>query len=180
MWIIWARTSRQDQERPCSPGFPGRLGAPKPSCAVSQTSAARFLSVQQEKEVEWKKNPSSSHCGHTAREESSRPGARRPQSGIFVVSFLLAAVGGARRRDWSLLSHTSRPKHHEEGGTLFPPPSLCPSAHRSDCLHGLRGRGTSPFQERRRIWRHQQSGSPLLLTLPPAPAHNHGLNQGRG
>lgn len=55
--------------------------------AVSQTSAARFLSVWQAKEVEWK-NCSPAHCGHMAREESSRSGARRPQSGIFVVSFL--------------------------------------------------------------------------------------------
>lgn len=39
-----------------------------------------------------KKKKITAHCGRIAREESSRPGARRPQSGIFVVSFLLAAV----------------------------------------------------------------------------------------
>lgn len=57
-------------------------------CFPDITSAARFLSVWQAKEVEWK-NCSPTHCGHMAREESSRSGARRPQSGIFVVSFLL-------------------------------------------------------------------------------------------
>jgi len=58
---------------------------------VSQTSAARFLSVWQAKEVEWK-NCSPAHCGHMAREESSRSGARRPQSGIFVVCFPLCCI----------------------------------------------------------------------------------------
>lgn len=39
-----------------SPGFSlTRLRAPEPSRAVSQTSAARFLSARQGKEVEWKK-----------------------------------------------------------------------------------------------------------------------------
>ena len=71
---------------------------------VSQTSAARFLSVWQAKEVEWK-NCSPAHCGHMAREESSRSGARRPQSGIFVVCFpLCCSLSRSAARPASALS----------------------------------------------------------------------------
>lgn len=76
---------KQHQEDPESPGF----SVPRPLQHVSFRCGG-------ERKWNGKKNPSSTHCSHMVREESSQPGARRPQSSIFVVSFLLAAVWGAR------------------------------------------------------------------------------------
>lgn len=148
---------------------------------VSQTSAARFLSVWQGKEVEWKKC-SPAHCGHMAREESSRSGARRPQSGIFVVGFLLAAVWGALQPGSSALccslpalslTHLN-PKigyKNNQRRCTFSSLIMSPSFFLSQTIYtdGVdTWKGITPLQEwRERIGLHQQSGSPLPNTLWP-------------
>lgn len=119
-------------------------------------------------------------------EESSRSGARRPQSGIFVVSFLLCRLRSCTL--WSLgtpstgspcLSCSPSPptkKSQKQAGeidslcTYLPAPPL-PEPPFPDYLYwwGAHMKRDHPFlQERgRSIWPHQQSGSPLAVTLWP-------------
>lgn len=79
LWILFLCMS--SETLPCTSLFPRHL---------------QHVSFQWGRERKWNgKKWFPAHCGHMAREESSRSGARRPQSGIFVVSFLLAAVWGA-------------------------------------------------------------------------------------
>lgn len=121
-----------------------------------------------------------------AREESSRSGARRPQSGIFVVSFLFAAVWGAVQAGLPLhsvalslrsvllsLTH-SNPKTGQKNNqkrctfssVIMSPPFFLSQTIYTDGVDTWKG--ITPLQEwRGRIWPHQQSGSPLPVTLWP-------------
>ena len=155
------------------------------------------------RERKWNgKSAPPAHCGHMAREESSRSGARRPQSGIFVVDSLLASVWGALQprlasallfpaasRKSKNVGHKNNQKRCTFSSLIMSPFSSFPRLF--ILMEVDTWKGITPLQEwGGKIWPHQQSGSPLPVThrpgwmtsihwLPLTQTHTQ-WNQGKG
>lgn len=166
--MTWTRTSRQDQERPRSPGFSGAL----PCCFPDICSTFPFGAAGKGSGMERKITPPPTAATRQGRRAAGREPAGHSRA--YLWSALSSLQSEALRGVTGLCRHT-RPGPNTTRGkkhTLL----LLPCARQPIVHTQARGKGTTPFQ--RRIGPHQQSGSPLLLTHAQAWAETRGRADG--